>query len=100
MENQPQNCPESIEMVPRSAPKATLEGGPQNGGRVKMKMEAFWCHLAISGGMLGPSWAPRDSKNQAFWGQVLPKTLKMMSKGRSLKNLEKTIKKCSENVSF
>ena len=87
-------------MLPRSAPKATLEGGPQNGGRVKMKMEAFGCHLAHFGQHVGTQLAAKGLQNQAFWHQVLPKTIKMMSKGRSQKNLEILIQNRSENVSF
>ena len=44
-------------------------------------------HLGDFGRHLGPSWAPRGSQNPAFWHQVVPKSIKMMSRGGSQKKV-------------
>ena len=87
----------------RSAPKAILEAsrfpGPQKVSAPDAFFEPFGDNCAILAA-IGPSWAPRGFQNRAFWHQVLSKTMKMMSKGRSQKKIEILIKNRSENVSF
>ena len=48
---------------------------------VEMNLAGLWRHLGDFGRHFGPSWAPRGSQNRAFWHQVVPKSIKMTSRG-------------------
>ena len=51
--------PKSTKMVPRSAPKVTLEISHEKGQPGTKNCEAFWRHLGDFGRHLVASWAPR-----------------------------------------
>ena len=72
----------STKMLPRSAPKATLEGGPQSGGRVKMKMEAFWCHLRDFGCHVGTQLGAKGLPKSSFLAPSPPKNFKNDVQGK------------------
>ena len=44
--------------------------GMQRGTTVKIKIEAFWRHLANFGRHFGPSWIPKGFQNRDFGHQV------------------------------
>ena len=62
--------PKSIKMVPRSAPKVTLEISHEKSKRGTKSgtenCEAFWGHLGDFGCHLVSSWAPRGYQNRFF----------------------------------
>ena len=57
--------PKSTKMVPRSAPKVTLEISHEKGQRGTKNCEAFWCHLGDFGPpfgvQLGAKGPPKSS---------------------------------------
>ena len=66
------------QMVPKSGPKTILEGGRLQNGSWGVPSYAFLV-LGDFGRHFGPSWAPRDSQNRAFWHQDASKVGKMRS---------------------
>ena len=92
--------PKSTRMVPRSAPKVTLEINHEKSKRITKNCEAFWRHLGDFGCHLVSSWAPRGSQNREFWHQDAPKSEKMTSKIRHLEKYEFLLDVLLENLRF
>ena len=101
----------SMELVPRGSqnlPKwcpGALPKQPwkQVGPRLSLA-DTFWMlsesTWTILDAILGPSWAPRGSQNQAFWHQVVPKSQKLIARMGYQKKHDLSIESSSENVRF
>ena len=71
--------PKSTKMVPRSLPKAISRASRFHVLPPTKFLVPFWSNLDDVAWHFVPSWAPRDSQNQAFLHQVALKSQKMTS---------------------